>query len=105
MPARVYNPYRIFRQKRHHGNEASLAGTAFPAGIYRNAGIQLRSDFKYSAVVERYDWPLPAVFLLTVLSIALILGALRAAVELLAGMYLRLGIWRQTRLMNNRVSP
>jgi hypothetical protein len=75
--------------------------TAHPAGIYRNAWIQVLAGLAYSAVVEQYDWPLMAVFLQIALSITLILHALRAAAE---PIYRRLRIWRQTRPLNNPVS-
>jgi hypothetical protein len=45
-----------------------------------------------------------AVFLVVVLSITLILQALRAAAELLTRLYLRLRVRRKTRLLNSLVS-
>ena len=78
--------------------------TAHPAGIYRNGWIQRLAGSAYSAVVEQYDWPLMAVFLVVVLSITLILQALRVAAELLTRLYLRLSIRRKTRLLNSLVS-
>jgi hypothetical protein len=78
--------------------------TAHPAGIYRDAWIQLPAGSEYCAIVEQYDWPLMAVFLLVVLSFTLILQALRAASELLTRLYLRFRVWRRTRLLNSLVS-
>jgi hypothetical protein len=48
--------------------------------------------------VEQPDWPLMLVFLLAVLSITLILQALRAAAQLMTRLYLKLRIWRRSRL-------
>jgi hypothetical protein len=74
-----------------------------PAGIYRNAWIRLFAGLAYSAVVEQYDWPLMAVFLVVVLSITLVLRTLRAAAEVLTRLYLRLRVRRKIRLLNNLV--
>jgi hypothetical protein len=70
VPTLVYHADLIFRGKR--------TASRHPAEIYRDGWIQLIAGSAYSAVVEQYDWPLMAVFLVVVLSITLILQALPA---------------------------
>jgi hypothetical protein len=72
--------------------------------IYRNPGIQCLARLAYSPVMDRYDWPLLAVTLLTALSITVALRGLRAVLGLLSSTGLRLAIWRKRRLWNKLAS-